>query len=177
MPGFSLGGGANTAPDFKAEYRRKHRWLFSSSDVLGAKDFAYLKSAKRPSIKFEEVKVHHDQEVSYLAGKHAFDPIDIEFNDAMNPTDISKKIYDWLIGGKGVFGSFGTGDAVTVNSPEAYKINFELQLVDGTGATIETWQLYNAWPINIDWGDLNYEQNEVATVKVQLKFDRALKTS
>jgi hypothetical protein len=176
MPGFSLGGGADTAPSFKAEYRRKHRWLFSSSDVLGAKEFAYLKSAQRPNIKIEEVKVSHDQEKSYLAGQHTFEPIEIEFNDAMNPTDISKKIYDWLIGGKGVFSSFGTGDAVTVNSPEAYKINMELELIDGQGQTVEAWKLYNCWTASVDWGDLNHEQNEVTTVKVQLRFDRALKT-
>lgn len=182
MPGFNLGTGGDVEPSAKAELRRKHRWLFVAG-FMEPGEYAFLKTAARPSIKIEEAKMAHDQETAFFAGRHTWDPITLEFYDAMNPKDISSKIYAWLneggatAGSPAVFNALGVVGTpqVSVNPPDKYKIDVEMQMIDGMGQPKEKWTLYNAWPKEINWGDLSYESSEIATVKVTLIFDRAVR--
>jgi len=176
MPGFNINTNAGNQPNARSELRRSHRWIFTAG-FLAPGEYAYLKTAQRPKLSIEPVEMHHNQEVAYFAGKQKWEPLSLEFYDAQNNPDISQRIHDWLVGGSGsVLDAFDGGSTVSVASPATYKLTtVELSMVDGAGAATESWQLLNSWPHEFNWNDLKYEESNIATVSIILRFDRAIK--
>jgi len=176
MPGFSIdkaSGGKELTKNNKAEFRRKHRWRLSSDDKTGLlkRDWLYLSKAQRPSFKFEEAVVHHDQEEAYFAGKNKWDPIELSFYDTVkgdNVKDTSEILYKWILNGV-----VGLSEKAHVNLPSAYKLNVTIECTSNVGEPDETWTLFGAWPISSNWNDLDYSSSEIQQITVSLKFDRA----
>jgi len=176
MPGFNIDGATADGPPNTTETRRKHRWLFSINGVQAAGDnkaTLFLQKANRPSVKYEEVQMHHDQERAYFAGRTEWEPITLEFYDAEQKPDVSKWVWDWCCGSQGV----SNIAAVTVALPntQGYKKSGELEMRDGQGTTTETWSLKGAWPIESNWNDLDYSSSDIAMITVKLRFDRAIR--
>ena len=174
MPGFRIT--QNEAQDHskrhKQEFRRKHRWRFTTieGNALDTQDWLQLEKAQRPKFTLEEAVVHHDQEEAYFAGKQKWDPITLTFYDAFGEgRDITNTIYEWV-------GSIVDLEAINVEVPSEYKKNVTLQMTDGSGQLIEEWTLYGAWPKDTNWMELDYTTSEIQRVEVVLRFDRALKT-
>ena len=44
---------------------------------------------------------------------------------------------------------------------------------DGRGNVLRTWTLYHAWPIDVEFDNLDSTSDEVQSVKVTLRFDWA----
>ena len=83
MPGFNInpfgGGYSGVGPSNTVEVRRKHRWVFETlgrgTGQFSQAELLILQSASRPSFKFEEPEMHHNQEVARFAGKQDWDPV------------------------------------------------------------------------------------------------------
>jgi len=165
MPGFRIDdtdGVSNVA-----ESRRKHRWVFA---VLGPtwtrEGLLYLKSAARPKFNLDEPMIHHDQEQAYFAGKQSWDPITLTWYDIENDPDISATVYKWL-------NTVVTINAAAVAAPSAYKVDSQLSMTNGPGKVTETWVMYGTWPKEVNWGELSYDDTEIATCEAVIRFDRA----
>ena len=168
MPGFNVqGGGGDQVKNAKVESRRKHRWKFECPTPIGRKS-VYLSSAQRPHAIIDEAIMHHDEEQAAFAGKYHWDPISLVFYDVVGDVDMCALIYQW-------FNTVINVPNANVATPASYKQTSKLQMTDGQGAAVETWNLYNSWPIDVNWNDLDYSNSEIQTVDVSLKFDRAQK--
>ena len=172
MPGFLAPSSAQhagkQAPSAKVETKRKHRWMFSvfwDQDIEPSS--TYLQSAQRPHAVVDEAVMHHDEEQAYFAGKYHWEPISLVFYDVQSPIDNSAKIWQWL-------NKVIQVPNATVSTPAEYKKECVLNMTDGSGVSVEKWQLINCWPIDINWNDLDYTNSEIQTVDVSLKFDRAI---
>jgi hypothetical protein len=55
-----------------------------------------------------------------------------------------------------------------------YKRDVELEMLDPTGVVVSKWILKNVMLDNADFGDLNYSQDELATITMTLRFDYAI---
>lgn len=173
MPGFNIGGKGSPA-NATVESKRQHRWTFTvdllSGDKSGTSCTTYLQKAARPKYTLEVAEMHHDQEVAYFAGKSKWEPIGLTFYDISKSVDSSKQIWEWI---QKVINIPG----VQVNAPDEYKKFSHTSMNDGLGTSVETWDIYNSWPTETNWNDLDYTSSEIATIDVSLKFDRAIKTS
>ena len=178
MPGFQInneGGITTDAPTNTREVRRKHRWYFSAmgrgTTAWTQSELLMLQSAQRPSFKFEEPEMHHNQEVVYFAGKQTWEPITLTWYDSEQDPDISKGIYHWLetvavIGGAG---------AADVAHPRDYKKTCTLKLIDGTGQDTEEWTMHGTWPSSVNWQELDYSATELMTCEAVMRYDRAVR--
>lgn len=179
MPGFAtpydsaLHAGRN-APNARAETKRKHRWIFTVfwDGALGnlQNSSVYLQTAQRPHAVTEEAVMHHDEEQVYFAGKYHWEPLSLVFYDSQDPVNTSQAIWDW-------FNSVVSVPNAAVALPSEYKKQCLLDMTDGSGGSIEGWQIDNCWPIDVNWNDLDYTNTEIQTVDVSMKFDRATKVS
>jgi len=169
VPGFNIGGQGD-GPSAVLETRRNHRWVFETIDAAGEQlsreILLILKTAQRPNFTFEEPEMHHDQEVAYFAGKQTWEPIEISWYDGEQPNDASQAMFDWL-------NRISDLQATTVATPDVYKKNATLQMTNGQGEASEKWTLFNSWPSNLNWGDLDYEDTEIALIELSIRFDRA----
>jgi hypothetical protein len=55
-----------------------------------------------------------------------------------------------------------------------YKRDVELEMLDPTGVVVSKWILKNVMIDNVDFGDLNYSQDELATISMTLRMDYAI---
>lgn len=170
MPGFIIGGSGEPA-NSKVESRRKHRWRFTTiaGGDLASNVAVYLFSAQRPHLTVDPAEMHHDQEVATFAGKHHWEPINLVFYDISGDgVDTSKEMWAWIQNTIDIPG-------VTVSAPNDYKKDSKLELTDGQGNANETWDIYNCWPIDTNWNDLDYSASDIQTVDVSMKYDRAVR--
>lgn len=173
MPGFSIEGKspATVGPSNVSEVRRKHRWTFTVVGVTAPdanKATLYLQKAQRPSVKFEEATMHHDQEEAYFAGKTKWDPIALEFYDAEQDPDVSQFIWEWVNAAVQI-------SEATVAPPSEYKKFGRLEMYDGKGNMTERWKIIHCWPKDTNWNELDYASSDIAMVTVSLRFDRAVR--
>jgi len=172
MPGFNLGATTDGKNNL-AEYRRNHRWRVAviQGDVITPQQWLYLQKAARPNFEFDEVKIHHNQEEAYVAGKQRWQPIDFVFYDAIEEGDISSSVFGWILGGDG--SSVADGSSADVNLPRSYKKDLTLEMLDGSGDVDETWTLHGAFPLKVDWSALDYTNTEIILITANVRFDRA----
>ena len=168
MPGFQIGG-QGEGPSNTVETRRKHRWVWTVLGTLtDTQIMLLLKSAQRPKVILEEPVLHHNQEQVYFAGKQSWDPIELTFYDAENSPDSSKGLWDWYNKAIDV-------PSANVEIPSKYKKESTLQMKNGKGETKETWKIFGCWPKEVNWEALAYEDTEIATIVVSMRFDRAIR--
>jgi hypothetical protein len=151
--------------------KRKFRWLFIIPDVSseGVNTLPPEKGA-RPSLSFKEVEAQHLNEVVYFPGKPDWKPINLTLYDLRknnNPViNWLQEVYNpqtgrWRIG-------FGGGGQ--------FKKDAKLEMYDGCGNVLESWQFENIWPNNIEWGELDMADSNYVTIDITLRYDRAYVT-
>ena len=166
--------------------KRKFRWLFKipgiSEQPVGA--LPPEKSA-RPSLSFKEIEAQHLNETIYFPGKPDWKPINLTLYDIKTN---SNPIINWLDnqynantgtwgGVAGVPFGFGPDSLRSINvensDPFRFKRTADLELLDGCGDVIERWTFENIWPNNIEWGELDYSDNQYVVIDLTLRYDRA----
>lgn len=167
-------------------FRRKFRWMFTISDVVGKK-LPMLPPAKaaRPSISIKEMEVRHLDEVVYYPGRQDWKTINLTLYHVQcqnNP------VFDWL---KALYNPQDKTDpfkyGITVDDPatknfdestlpQFIKRNASCVLYDGCGEIMETWTYDCVWPTSIDWGELDFESSDLVYVDVTLRYARAYVT-
>lgn len=176
MPGFNIQSDGRDQKNAQAEPRRKHRWLITDVSVAGRSiltvdELVYLEKAARPTFKYENVEMHHDQEVINYAGKQSWEPITLSWYDIEQPAEISEKLGQWI---QSITENwFNAGAKTTVALPSAYKSTVTLQVRDGQGEPTETWKIYNAWPESTNWNELDYTTSDILRIEVTMRYDRA----
>lgn len=147
---------------FANEYepKRQFRWILEIDGI----DAFVLKSSARPKKTHEHITIDWINEKRYLAGKGAWEPIDVELHDPISPS-ASQKVMEWLK----LVHDDSTG---RMGYAATYKKNFFLKMLDGGGLVVEKWQALGAFPMGIDGGSLDMASNETATVKFSIRADK-----
>ncbi len=141
------------------EPKRAFRWILELDGI----DSFTAKTASRPSINQEEIKIDWINLHRKLAGKSTWQDIDIELHDPIAPSQ-TQKVLDWLR----LVVDWNTG---RMGYASVYKKNFYLKMLDPAGNVVEKWKCVGAWPKNIVFGNLDYAQNETLTVKFTVVSD------
>lgn len=177
MPGFNVqgvgGGYSPQGPSNNIEVRRKHRWVLETLGrgvgVFSQAELLVLQSASRPSFKFEEPEMHHNQEVARFAGKQDWDPVTLVWYDTEQSPDISAGIYQWLE-------TVSNMESVAVAHPRFYKRTASLLWLDGTGQETERWTMYGTWPASVNWQEGDYTSTDLMTIEATMRYDRAVRS-
>ena len=175
MPGFNINGsggfGANS-PTNQLETRRAYRWFF---ETLGrgntgwtSKELLVLQKAKRPSFKYSELTMDHQQEKVYYAGKQEWENISLTWYDIEQNPNVSQGLYVWLE-------TVCRLDTISVNHPLNYKKPASLKMVDGGCKTSETWNMFGCWPVSFNWQELDYANDAILTCEATMRYDRAIR--
>lgn len=146
-------------------FKQKHRWMFTIAGVSeeGVRALPPNKSA-RPSLAFKEIEVQHVNEVIYLPGKPDWKPINLVLYDIKKN---NHPVFEWI---KNHIYNPKTGD---YKLDPKFKKTAKLELFDGCGTVIEKWVFEEAWPNNIEWGDLDMATSDIVVVDLTLRYSRA----
>lgn len=149
---------------------RKNRWMFTISPYIG-KEVSMLPPTKgaRPNLSFKEYNAEHLNETIYFPGKVEWQTLDISLYDIKPDDNVIyrwiQKIYDPNAGSyKPSLGAQGSRN---------FKLDAVLTLYNGCGCALEEWTYQNAFPIKVDWGDLDMTVSDLVMVDITLRYDRA----
>lgn len=128
----------------------------------------------RPSITFEEMEVPIYNSRVYLAGKHQWDMVTVNFRDDVNGS-VSRLL------GEQVQKQFDVMEQASASAGIDYKFITRFEILDGgNGASeanvLETWELYGCFLQNVNYNDLNYASNEPVTITASMRFDNAIQS-
>ena len=146
--------------------KRKFRWTFEATTCGGNQiPPYYLKSASRPELTMDETQIDFLNGRMWIPGKATWAEMPVTFIDVAAP-DFAP-LWGWL---SSVY-QFDVPASLQMNTkPAEYQGTAYIYLYDGCGNIIEEWTLNNCWPKSYKFGELAYENSEVCTIEVSLRF-------
>ena len=143
------------------EPKRQFRWIFEIDGI----DAFTAKTSQRPKKNFEKTVIDYINQKRYIAGNGEWQEIEITLYDPIAPS-ASQKVTQWLR----LVHDDPTG---RMGYAEMYKKNFALKLLDGLGNVVERWNFIGAWPMEVDYGDLDYASSDNVVISVNMRYDEA----
>jgi len=144
---------------------RKNRFIFRFPDELGIQEW-WVSTGSRPKYTSEEVEIPFLNTSTFVAGRFKWDSITVEFRDPIGPS-ATQALMEWVrLHSESVTGRQGYA--------AGYKKDVELEMLDPTGVVVQKWILQGTQINDADFGSLGYSDNELATISVGFRFDRAI---
>ena len=144
------------------EPKMKNRYIMEINGIE-----AYLiKTASRPSIQFESVKLDHINTYRKLQGKGEWQDIEITLYDPIVPSG-AQQVMEWVrLSHESITGKRGYADF--------YKKNIDFWMLGPVGDKIEHWKLKGAFIVTANFNDLDFSSNDVVEISLTLAYDHAI---
>lgn len=128
----------------------------------------------RPQVSFEEMEIPVYNSRAYLAGRHAWEPIELNLREDVNGR-VQKLVGEQL---QKQFDFFEQSSAA---SGLDYKFTTRIEILDGgnganTPTVLETFELYGCFVQNANYNSLGYANNEPVTTTLSIRYDNAIQT-
>lgn len=141
---------------------RKNRFLFRFPSDLGIQEW-WVSSASRPTMTASETEIPFLNTSTWVIGRYTWDAISVTLRDPIGPS-ASQAAMEWVrLGSESVTGRQGYAIA--------YKRDVVLELLDPTGVAVSQWVLKNTMPVTVNFGDLSYDDDALATIEITMRPD------
>ena len=141
---------------------KKNRWLLRFPADLGIQEW-WCATAKRPSIKQASKEIPFLNTSTYVLGRYTWDSIQVTLRDPIGPS-ATQAVMEWVrLHSESVTGRQGYA--------AGYKRDVELEMLDPTGVTVSKWVLKNCMATDADFGELDYSQDDLATITLTIQMD------
>jgi hypothetical protein len=144
------------------EPKMKNRYIMEINGIE-----AYLiKTASRPSIQFESVKLDHINTYRKLQGKGEWQDIEITLYDPIVPSG-AQQVMEWVrLSHESITGRRGYADF--------YKKNIDFWMLGPVGDKIEHWKLKGAFIVTANFNDVDFSSNDPSEISLTLAYDHAI---
>lgn len=162
--------------------KRRFRWVFYIRQEGDGFQIeippVFVKVAARPQVSFEELELNYRNERAWISGKPNWEPMSVTFLDAKDTSgsvDSGKIISDWV---QAVYQYGRPESSGQMSDPgRYYKCDgAHLKMFDGVGNELEDWHFFGLWPQSVNYGEVDYSNNDTADIEVTLRFDNAERT-
>ena len=155
--------------------KHKNRWRVTFANMGGGTDSQPVSmqaiTVTRPKVQFEEITLHRYNSISYIAGKHSWDPITLTLQDdvtgsasAVVQAQLQKQ--QWLIGAEGQW-------LAAAGEGSLYKFVTYLDMLDGNDQVIEKWTVEGCHLNSVGYDQLDYSVGEPVTIELTVRYDHA----
>lgn len=155
--------------------KQQHKWRVTFANLGGGTDSQPLSmqaiSITKPKLTFAKIELHRYNSISYIAGKHSWDPLNLVLEDdvtgsasAVLMAQLQKQ--QWLIGAEGQW-------LASAGEASLYKFVTLIDQLDGNDSFIERWTVEGCWFDTVNYGSLAYANGDAVTVETTLVFDHA----
>ena len=125
-----------------------------------------IKEAARPKITGEAVEIKHMNVSRFVAGKYAWDPMDLKLYDPIVPS-AAQAVMEWVrLHHESVTGRDGYSDF--------YKKDITINVLGPVGDKVEEWTLKGAFVTAADFGTLSFDSAALTEVTVSVQYDYAI---
>jgi hypothetical protein len=128
----------------------------------------------RPTVTFDEMIVDIYNSKLFLAGKHTWEPITVNFRDDAGG-NVAKLV------GEQLQKQLDFLEQASAASGIDYKFVTRCEILDGgngaaTPTVLETWELYGCFVTSVNYNDLNYSESAPVTISMTMRYDNAIQT-
>jgi hypothetical protein len=151
--------------------KHKNRWRVTFANMGGGADSQPVSmqaiTFTRPKLTHEKITLHRYNSISYIAGKHSWEPFSLVLQDdvlgsASTIVQAQEQKQQWLIGAEGQWlAAAGEGSL------------YKFDMLDGNDQVIEKWTMEGCWIENVDYSELDYSSGEPVTISLSVSFDHA----
>lgn len=173
---------AYIGPKQDIELARSHRYKLEVLDPLGNAGASsgsgillFLEKCTRPTPEIDEITIHSGQDEIYRPGKNRWNPVEFTFYEKLDgkpqqgalKNSAAERIYRW-------WAETMINTAISAHNPVVdYYRRAELSMLDGYGADIWTYYLYDCWPVKVSPSDLDYSSTDLSRITVTLRYNKA----
>lgn len=141
---------------------RKNRFLLRFPSDLGIQEW-WVSNAGRPNVTMNETEIQFLNTSTWVVGRYIWEKISITLRDPIGPS-ASQAVMEWIrLASESVTGR--QGYAVS------YKRDLVLEMLDPTGTAVSQWIIKNAMPVSANFGDLDYSNDALSTIELQIRPD------
>ncbi len=147
------------------EPKRVNRFILRFPSSLGINEW-YVTSTARPSAKINSVAIPFINTSTYVAGRFEWNEMRVTFKDPIGPS-AAQALMEWFrLHAESVTGRMGYA--------AGYKKDIDLEMLDPTGVVVEKWILYGTFMTDVNFNQLAYNQDGLATIAATLRMDRCV---
>ena len=147
------------------EPKRQNRFILRFPSSLGINEW-FVESAARPHIQINPVEIQFLNTSTFVAGRFNWQTINVTFRDPIGPS-AAQAMMEWVrLCAESVTGRMGYA--------AGYKKDVDLEMLDPTGVVVEKWILYGTFLTDVNFNQLNYSQDGLATISTTLRMDRCV---
>jgi hypothetical protein len=147
------------------EPKRQNRFILRFPSTLGINEW-FVESSSRPHITINPVPIPFLNTETYVAGRFTWSTINVTFRDPIGPS-ASQALMEWVrLHAESVTGRMGYA--------AGYKKNVDLEMLDPTGVVVEKWILEGTFLSDVNFNQLAYNTDALATITATLRMDRCI---
>jgi|TARA_B100001094_G_C18195140_1_gene810263 hypothetical protein len=158
----------------KLQYRFRVSFLNFGVDNITTELTKQVIDLSRPNVSFEKVPLDVYNSKVYIAGKHTWDPMNINLREDVN-ANVQKLV------GQQLQKQFDFYEQSSAASGQDYKFTMVIEILDGGNGefvpgVLETFELFGCFIENATYNTLNYATSEPVTISLTISFDNAIQT-
>jgi len=130
-----------------------------------------VQSFNRPQVSFQDVDIHVYNSTVRLAGKHTWADIQTTIRDDA-PGNVTRLV------GLQLQKQFDFMEQSSAAAGGDYKFSMRCEMLDGgngavTPRVLETWEIVGCYIKDVNYQELNYQNNDPVTIQLSIRFDNA----
>lgn len=150
--------------------KRNFRFKFDGANMR-TQEYV-VKKVSKPSFTVQETSHKWLNHTFYYPGRLEWNTIQLSLVDPGRSDDTSSALVDWLKAAG--YEPPSTANAKrTMSKATASLGNVQIIQLNAEGQPIETWSLTNAWIKDIKFGELDYENDDLTQIDVEIRYDSA----
>jgi len=157
------------------EPKRKYRWILNFGGTIGAVEQYLIKNVTKPSFEISETEHKYINHTFWYPGRVTWNEVELTLVDPVSP-DASAQMLKALkhSGYEYPLNPNTTQTISKANATEAISRFTISQLGANQGEVIEEWVLKNAWISKVNFGELDYESDDLVEISITVRYDFAV---
>jgi hypothetical protein len=159
----------NAAPGTQ-DPKRNYRWIMLNGSIPQW----VCKKVSKPSYEVSEAEHKYINHTFYYPGRIKWKEIKLTLTDGLQPDAVATMMA--ILQSSGYHPPSNPDDTSTISKSRAVNSlgDVEIHQIDENGRWIERWKLVNAWVKDAAFGELDYENDELISIEITLRYDFAV---
>lgn len=145
-------------------FKRKFRWTLEIQTPCGSIPKHYVKMAARPKLEVESLEINYLNATTWIPGKAKWQPIRVTYMDVASQD--AGGLLNWIA----TIYNFQQEADLPQSEKSGWNGTALLTAFDGCGKPLEMWVLKSVYPESVDFGELDYKNNEEMTIELSLRY-------
>ena len=147
------------------EPKKQNRFILRFPTDLGINEW-FVQTASRPKITITANTIKFLNTETYVAGSFNWGDITVKMLDPIGPSS-TQAVMEWVrLVAESVTGRMGYA--------AGYKKDVDIEMLDPTGVVVEKWIMYGTFMTDVNFNQLAYNQDGLATIAATMRMDRCV---